>query len=361
MALQSLNLFDLSQITTSNSAGFSDNGGYHFVLGVDTVTLAPSATSHVISIDDTANTTFDDDPAGTQSLSGAQAVNGIVWPAGTVIEAEYILQVSDPSGRSYTLQFVSLNGDAYNVQGFVVQGAVPPFGVPLVITAQQDMVSDTYPYAGSAPNCFDAATAIDTPAGARPAGLMRRGMEVLCADGSVAKVALVLRATVHPAGAARLLPVEIAAGCFGHGRPEQALRLSRQHRIAVPGVPGLIPVGVLIGWPGVRLCTEVEQVDYVHLVLVRHALLRAEGLGCESFWPGPLALAALPAGLAARVRGLMGEAPQRALPFLGRAAALRALRHNLAKPVGPQKGKGGPAAARMAQSASASSGISTSP
>lgn len=361
MTLQTLNFFDLSQIATSNPAGFSDNGGYHFAPGVDTVTLTTMAISHVLSVNDTADAFFDDDPAGTQTLNSAQAVNGTVWPAGTVIEAEYILHVQDAQGQIYTLQFVSLNGDAYNIQGFVVQGAVPPFGQALTVTGAQDWVTGVYPYAGSSPNCFAAASCLATPAGPVPAGRLRRGMAVILADGGLAEVALVLRSVVTTGGDAQLCPVEIAAGAFGPGLPRRALRLSRQHRIVLPDLPGLVAAGALLGVPGVRLCRGVAQIDYVHVVLARHAILCAEGLGCESFWPGPVALAALPAALAGRVRAVMGPAPQRALPFWSRAAALRLLQCRAEETGGPAGAAHRRKSPRQTASAASSSGISTSP
>lgn len=325
MAIQSLHVFDLSQITTSNAAGFSDVGGYQFELGADTVTLATGATSHLLSIGDNRDATFDDDPMATQALNGAQMLNGTLWADRTVIEAEYILQLQDGNGQSYTLQFVSLQDDAYNIQGFVVQGAVPPFGQALTVTGRQDMVGGVYPYAGSSPNCFAAETEIATPEGPLPAGRLRRGMEVLLAGGGRAAVALVLRSSVGTMGDPRLCPVEIAADAFGPGLPAAPLRLSRQHRVALPGSRGLVPVAALLGLPGLRLCSEATQVDYIHVVLARHAVILAGGIGCESFWPGPVAMAALPAPLVARVTAVMGTTPRRALPFLGRAAALRAL------------------------------------
>ncbi|MBZ4023004.1 hypothetical protein CKO11_11090 [Rhodobacter sp. TJ_12] len=327
MAIYALEIFDIADASTTAAGGFVDNGGYQFTWNVDTITLTPGASTTTLSITDYTDATFDDDGGGGQILNGAQTINGTTWPDGTNIEAEYIVHLEDILGNPYTLQFVSLDNDAYNIQGFVVQGPLPPFGEPLTVVSTQDLVTGTYSYASSAPSCFAAESRIATPLGAVPAGLLRRGQQVCLADGGSAEVALVLRSSIRPAGAPRRMPVSFAPDALGPGWPARRLILSRQHRVALPEAKALIAAHLLLDRPGVRLCPEITQIDYVHIVLARHAVVLAEGLGCESFWPGPVALAGLPTALAARVRAIMGPAPQPALPFLGRKAYARSLRH----------------------------------
>lgn len=325
MAVYSLNFFDLSYVSTNNPTGFSDNGGFQFVAGTDTITLAPGANSSVLSIYDSANTTFDDDPNGTQVLNGAQTLNGTLYAGGTVIEAEYIVYVQDSLSNSYTLQFVSLSSDAWNIQGFVVQGPRPPVGEALTVTGTQDMVSGIYSYAGSTPSCFAAPTLLETEAGVLAAERLQRGIRLRLTNGQTAPIALVLRSTVTPAQNPALAPLQIPPHAFGPGLPARALLLSPHHRVAVPGMVGLVPVRLLAGLCGIAPRHDIARIDYVHVVLAHHAVVRAEGLGCESFWPGPVAMGSLPRGLQARVRRAMGPTPNRALPFQGRAAAERAL------------------------------------
>ena len=74
------------------------------------------------------------------------------------------------------LQFVSVNNDAYNIEGFVVQGAMPPWNQPLTIVGRSDNTDNVYSYAGSTPVCFAANTLIDTALGPRRAGALRPGM-----------------------------------------------------------------------------------------------------------------------------------------------------------------------------------------
>lgn len=323
MAYYNLNTFDLTYLSTSNPLGFIDNGGTQFTPGIDTITLAPGASSSVISVWEWFDTTFDDDGSSSQTLNGAQTINGTVWADGTVIEAEYIVFAQDSQGNTYTFQFVSLNEDSYNIQGFVVQGAMPPAGEALTIIGTQDNVTGTYTYAGSTPSCFAAATLLATPAGPLPAERLRRGMELTLANGGVARVALVLRSSVEVAGLPALAPFEVPPHAFGPGHPAHVLLLSPHHRVAPPGMAALVPVRLLAGFAGIAPRPDIRRIDYVHVVLAQHCVILAEGLGCESFWPGQVAMASLPRGLRARVRAAMGQAPRRTLPFRGRKAAER--------------------------------------
>lgn len=344
MALYTLHVYDTADATTSAAGGFSDNGGYQFVWNTDTITIQPGAQSTPVSVDDFWDATFDDDPAGTQVLAGAQLINGTVWGSGTEIEAEYIVTVQDSLGNDYTLIFVSLADDAYNIQGFVIQGPQPPFGEPLTVVATEDNSMGVYPYAGSTPSCFTPEARIALADGGMiRAGQLRRGQWLALADGGQAPLALVLRCRVRlsartggaaapnpdaaPDLAPDLAPVEIAAGALGAGLPRDRLCLSGQHRLALPGteLAGLVPARALLGLPRVRRRDDLPYVDYIHLVLARHALVLAEGISAESFWPGPVAMAGLPARIATRVRAIMGPDPVPAAPFLGVSQARRAL------------------------------------
>jgi Ca2+-binding RTX toxin-like protein len=92
-----------------------------------------------------------------------------------------------------------------------------------------------------------------------------------------------------------LCPVAIADRALGN---RGTLRLSSQHGVALVQ-PGrgvvLVRAGHLVQGPegAVRRCAPVRPVVYLHLLLPRHGLIRANGLVVESFYPGPVGLAAL--------------------------------------------------------------------
>ena len=87
-----------------------------------------------------------------------------------------------------------------------------------------------------------------------------------------------------------LRPIRLQAGRFGNRRD---LILSPQHGVWVAGA-GLIRARHLAEFAaGARVAQGVRQISYHHLLLPRHALLLAEGCASESFYPGPMAVAAL--------------------------------------------------------------------
>ncbi|MCH2248168.1 MAG: Hint domain-containing protein [Cognatishimia sp.] len=86
-------------------------------------------------------------------------------------------------------------------------------------------------------------------------------------------------------------PILIKKGAFGYGLPERDLYVSRQHRMLVKSpVAGrmfgkdevLVAAVRLVGLPGVEAVDQVEDLDYVHLLFDRHAIVFAEGAPSES-------------------------------------------------------------------------------
>ncbi|GAA0310173.1 Hint domain-containing protein [Rhodovulum strictum] len=191
----------------------------------------------------------------------------------------------------------------------------------LGITPQQVASIETLQAMGI--TCIGAGTRIATPDGPRPVEVLRVGDPVLSWDGRGAPVARpILFAAARRVEAdemtrtPRHAPIRIAAGALGdHGR----LCLSRQHavRLGPAGRPGwLARAGHLadLGVPGVTSGPVEGGIGYHHLMLERHALIWAEGLAVESFWPGPRAFAALDSATRQR---FLGRFPELAHAVLG--------------------------------------------
>jgi hypothetical protein len=68
-------------------------------------------------------------------------------------------------------------------------------------------------------------------------------------------------------------------------RPDQGLHLPGQDEV-------LVPVKALLDQSGVRIVPHARIV-YHHLLFAQHQVVLAEGLGAESFFPGPEAIRAL--------------------------------------------------------------------
>ncbi|WP_444870258.1 Hint domain-containing protein [Rhodobacter capsulatus] len=82
-----------------------------------------------------------------------------------------------------------------------------------------------------------------------------------------------------------------------------ALLLSPQHAVLALTDQGerLVRARHLAGLhdPRFRIARGKRRVSYHHILLERHGIVTANGLACESLYPGPMALAAL--GPAARI------------------------------------------------------------
>lgn len=179
---------------------------------------------------------------------------------------------------------------------------------PAQVTGQQALYQMGVP-------CFAAGTRIATPTGEVAVESLRAGDMVWTLDGGAAPV--LWAGGRHLDGEALsglpdLRPVVIRAGAFGL---HDEVMVSPQHAILVDTKDGerLVRARHLAesGDGRARVARGKKQVDYHHLLLPRHAILRANGLLTESMYPGPMALTAL--GPAVRLEIAM------ALPWLAPA------------------------------------------
>ena len=161
------------------------------------------------------------------------------------------------------------------------------------------------------PVCFVTGTLIATPEGARPVEDLRPGDLVLTADHGAQPVLWCASSPIPAAGdaAPSRRPICIRAGAFGPGRPARDLLLSPQHRVLLRApllalchgvAEALAPVHALAPHYAAPAHTLPEGARYHHILLPAHAVLLANGLPCESLYPGGVALASL--GRAARRR-----------------------------------------------------------
>ncbi|MER5174034.1 Hint domain-containing protein [Thioclava kandeliae] len=167
--------------------------------------------------------------------------------------------------------------------------------------------------------CFVAGTMIDTPSGPRAVETIRTGDEVLTAEGQPITVIWAGGKTFDAADLARcerLKPVVFRPNSTGNVKE---LRLSRQHRVVIDTTEGprLVAAGGLAAarGSGARIAKGCRKVSYRHLLLTRHAIIRAEGALVESLWPGPLAAKSLGPETC---REIAGSCPQLAPALAGK-------------------------------------------
>lgn len=311
MATYTIYLLPESAITISNGGsldGITQGDGSHLV--GETVTLASGALDMLDVRDNGSDTSFDDNDR-SQRLDGTQTLDGTSYSNGTQIEAEYQIDLRAPDGTIYTAVSVNLDNSSpqyATVEGLAFVDAIPPRGVALdVVEAREGPGSFGQPRVEQDRfiPCFCAGTLIETPAGQRPIEDLCVGDRVLTDTGAAVPIRWIGRRAVGESDLLQkpaLRPVRIVAGALGQGLPLRDLLVSRQHRMLVRSRVAermfgtsevLIPAAKLTALPGVFEDATLREAVYLHLLLDRHELVRAEGAWSESLFTGPGALAAL--------------------------------------------------------------------
>ena len=325
MASYTLYVFDRSFIST-NGPDFTVPTGGQYTPGTSTVTIASAPTSQLVTVEDPNDGFFDDDDPVPQTLTGSYTINGTFYPDGTIIEAEYLMEVQDKDGGTYYIAAVSFTGDPNAINAFTLHGPRPPLNEELTVTNTWEGNLGAVPYSSSSPACFEANTRIATPGGWTAAAKLNAGDKVQLARGGTGTLSMVLRRRWTPGPRRQDRPVRLQPGALGPDRPARRLVVSPQHRIWLDALGALVPARALVTLPRVGLLHDARRIDYVHLVLPNHSLISAENCICESFWPGKVALANMPLRHRAEVLAAMGPAPTACAPMMKRREAEGRLR-----------------------------------
>ncbi|PWE29908.1 hypothetical protein DDZ14_16370 [Maritimibacter sp. 55A14] len=266
--------------STTAPSGFSGSaGGWHFY-GY-TITFEPDPTVQTLGVTD-SDQWFDDDEA-SQTLTSDTVIDGVLYPAGTNVENEYVVQLQDSSGNVYDVIGVSA-GDTDDIIGFVFPGTMPPTGEALTPVGNFDGANDTYAYSNMVA-CLAAGTMIDTPGGPLPIEKLRTGdLVTTLDDGPQPLRHLLRRDVVFDQSNANHKPILISAGALGHDLPQRHLRLSPQHRVMNARSACLVASKALTALPRVRQMQGLRKVSYFNPAFDRHQIILAEGLAVESFF-----------------------------------------------------------------------------
>lgn len=298
-----------------------------------------------------------DDNDGSQDLDATVTINGIVYPPGTVVEAEYTIVLQDPDGNTYTAYGFNVRNSSPSyatVEGLVFlgpDGAFPPQNVPLTVIAVDEGPGDF----GNAsvlyddlvaPICFAAGTRLATPGGQRRVETLMPGELVVTRDHGLQPVRWVgrRRVTAHEIARApgiRLAPVRIRRGALGPDLPRRDLLVSPQHGLLVSGWRAELHFGEtellvaachLVDGKDITVEPPGRGVSYHHVMFNRHEIVLADGLPAESFRAGREAMKSI--SMAARTELLTlfpelahypdGLAPARPILAGAEAALVRA-------------------------------------
>lgn len=223
--------------------------------------------------------------------------------------------------------------------------------MPATGKAQADPVPE--PGQGPAPRRVGIAPGalIETADGRVPVEELASGDRLVTRDRGLQRLRWVGECGLGAAGLAfrpGLAPVRIARGALGGGLPERDLVLAPDHRLMLRHrraqelfgrAEVMVAAGDLVGLPGVGRIVPARgadrQVHFLQLMCEGDALVRIEGLWCETFQPGAARLSGLSledraALVALQAAGsgprgvLSGPGPHR--PVLSRAAVRELMR-----------------------------------
>ncbi len=297
---------------------YLDNTGDAYNTEMDglTVTLtfvAPVNTGVVntlkIGIADVADTQFD----SNLLIAGGSVQSTIVAQDDSVTignnDTSTIDVLSNDSSTAGTLTITQINGIAVVAGDSVTlaTGQVITLNADGTITVEGDSDAETvyfnYTIEDTAGNtdaglieinqvpCFGEGSQIDTPEGPRAIETLVAGDLVVTRDHGTQPIRWIGHRTVAAEGRNR--PILIASGTMGAVRD---LLLSKQHRVLVahewahllfeePEV--LVKAIDLINDKTICLDTSRKQITYFHMMFDQHEVVTANGVACESYFPGP--------------------------------------------------------------------------
>lgn len=152
--------------------------------------------------------------------------------------------------------------------------------------------------------CFTRGTLINTSYGLQSVESLRVGDHVITEDGpsDVLWIGRRFVSAEEMRANEKLRPIRILAGALGNGLPRRDLVVSRQHRMMLRSKIAermfgekqvLLPAVRLTGLPGIFIDKDAETVEYFHILLENHAIIKAEGAPTESLFTGTQLLEAL--------------------------------------------------------------------
>lgn len=287
-------------------------------------------TEHRVEINITDDDAYLDGDANNDELGDDTNQTGTVSDmdgnpiASGQIYDELFYQIQGPTGDLIYLEVIEVNGVAV---GFLVTTPLDA-GVSYteidsgnVHTYDDDEETGgtrlLYTDLESVP-CFCQGTSLMTAAGDQPVDWIRPGDRVMTKDRGFQPVLWVGR-TTFPASklesTPKLRPIRIAAQSIDVQTPAQDLLLSPEHRVLLKSYQVELlfgtdevfaPIKAVANGGAIAQYLPRHEISYYHILFQNHEIVLAEGLWVESFFPGKMALASLPAKKQAQIRGLLG-------------------------------------------------------
>lgn len=250
-------------------------------------------------------------------------MDGNLIASGQIYVALYY-EIQSPTGGISYLEVIEVNGVAV---GFLVSTPLEA-GVNYtevdsgnVHTYDDDPATgDTrllYSQLESVP-CFYQGTTLMTAEGDQPVDWIRPGDRVMTKDHGFQPVLWVGRTTFSARKletTPELRPIRIAAQSIDAETPAQDLLLPPEHRVLLKSYQVELlfgtdevfaPIKAIANGGAIAQFLPQYEISYYHILFQNHEIVLAEGLWVESFFPGKLALASLPAKKQAQIGRLLG-------------------------------------------------------
>lgn len=252
---------------------------------------------------------FDDPPSTCKDLTvtsndGDASANvftpgdtyDLEWNGGTIEDATVIRSEPHESSDFSIIVFEGQNAEGETVQviwspGYNLEQWYDDNNSPGSDPGFWNVDSD--PGADAEFVCFSQEARISVPGGEMPAGELAVGDLVETYDDGAR--AIEWRGHRNVPGRGASAPVLFAPGAIGNDRP---LRLSQQHRVMVTtpraqllfgSAEVFVPAKAMVNNRDIKL-SPCAVANYVHILLDKHQIIRAEGVLCESLLLGDMAL-----------------------------------------------------------------------
>ncbi|SDW97531.1 Hint domain-containing protein [Nitrosomonas communis] len=246
------------------------------------VTINSVATDNIIDSNEASNGfsivgtgTITNSPGGNNVKKGDVISVTVRWFDGNQTISQTIdATINTVNGNNFTWSITD--------NTFATQVAALNTGTNDSVTVQFGSVTST-PFTVNYA-CFLRGTRVLTRHGYCPVEELAVGDEVRTLSGGWQPLRWIGRQRITtPFGLAKGAPVRITAGAFGPALPERDVCVSQDHAIFFRNQ--LIPARFLVNGVTVFHDTSIENIEYFHLLLDRHAVIFSEGLATESYVP----------------------------------------------------------------------------
>lgn len=236
-------------------------------------------------------------------------------PGSILLEDEYEITVRDNDGTEYRM--VAISNASNEIVGYTFEGDWPESGTVLTI------VSGTNQDLASMIMCFTRGVELATSDGNVAVEDLKEGDLVQTLDHGLQPVLWIGKRKVGRSelrASPNLVPVRIQRGALGNGCPRKDLVVSPQHRVLVSSrisrrmfgrADVLVAAKHLTELEGIDLATDLDEVEYHHVLFARHEIVLSNGAPTESLYSGPEALKSLDAAARREVFALFPELRER--------------------------------------------------